>query len=379
MTCDRRTERPLPVSLYFTPEWWDEHFHGLFVRPEEASQQALETLYLRRLRFLFEQFGTFGLGAEAPQLGPGQIATVIRYGFDLVPVLLGTQLDLANAWGFYPHFRPLGHLAGLSAVDVARTAEGDWLLREQERLTALYGGCSHCLDLGSAINNAFRLLGQDAYAEMVAQPREMAHLLDVILETMEHLYRFLVVHFGPMDPVPISNCNVSLAGPRIYEQVLLAYDAWQNRFAERLTGAAPRANVHHCDVPVDDFLTVYRQLPGVASLQASLRSDIAAAKQQFSDSTFSALVSPSDLGGGPGGWEGDLDRALAAGVDDLAIWNVDAATPPAALLEAMERMTRLAARHGRQAQYTAQPLCWEEIEWAHERYGGVPRPGAYLG
>lgn len=27
----------LPVSLYFTPEWWDRHYHGRYPRPEIAA------------------------------------------------------------------------------------------------------------------------------------------------------------------------------------------------------------------------------------------------------------------------------------------------------------------------------------------------------
>jgi hypothetical protein len=368
-----RSSPRLPVGLYFTPEWWDLHFHCSLPRPEAVSQQALEVMYLQRLRFLFEQFGACGLGQEHPVLGPGQIATVIRHGFDLVPVLLGTQLDLADTWGFYPRFRSLEVCGDLQPVDIARTAEGEWLLAEQARLTSLYGGCSHCLDLGSAINNAFRILGQDAYVELVAEPQAMAGLLDVILATMEHLYRFLVVHFGPMDPVPISNCNVSLAGPRTYERVLLSYDAWQNRFAERLNGAPPRAGMHHCDVPVDDFLSAYAHLPGLASLQASLHSDIAAAKERFPGAAFSALVSPASLNSDLAALEEALKRALASGVDDLAVWNVDAATSPDRLREIMARVSSLAGAHRREAQFSAQPLCWEEIEWAHGRYHSSDR------
>ena len=80
------TPRMMPVSLYFTPEWWDRYYHAHQPRPERASQTALEAMCLDRQRFLFEQFSDVGVGSQAPQLGPGQIATAIRYGFDLVPV-----------------------------------------------------------------------------------------------------------------------------------------------------------------------------------------------------------------------------------------------------------------------------------------------------
>ena len=357
----------LPVSLYFTPEWWDRHYHADRPRPECASQAALEALYLGRQRFLFEQFGTVGMGVQAPQLGPGQIATVIRYGFDLVPVLLGTPLDVADAWGFYPHFRPLEACADLRPIDVAAHPEGEWILREKERLTGLYGGCSHCIDIGSVTNNAFRILGQDVYTELLADPERLQALFEVVLETMEHLYRFLVKHFGGMDPVPVSNCNVSLMGPRTYAERVLAFDARQARFAERLSGVPPRAAVHHCDVPADPFLDAYARLPGIVSLQASFASDVAAAKARLPGSRFSALVSPPALNGNLDSLGATLKRALAGGADDFAVWNVDADTPPERLRPIFAMLTEAAAE-GQTARFSTMPLCWEELEWAHARY-----------
>jgi hypothetical protein len=361
-------EHSTTISLYCTPEWWDRHYHALRPRPERANQAALEAVYLDRQRFLFEQFGDFGMGAQAPQLGQGQIATVIRYGFDLVPVLLGTRVDIADAWGFYPQFRSLDMCGGLRPVDIAAHPEGEWILREKERLASLYGGCSHGIDIGSVTNNAFRILGQDVYTELLAEPERLSALFEVILETMQRLFAFLVRHFGGMDPVPLSNCNVSLMGPQTYAERVLAFDARQARFAERLSGAPPRAAVHHCDVPADPFLDAYARLPGVASLQASFASDVAAARARLPGSRFSALVSPSSLNGDLDGLRKALHLALAGGAEDFAVWNVDADTAPARLRAVFAMLRETARMNGRPACFSVMPLCWEELEWAHGRY-----------
>jgi len=361
----------LPVSLYFMPEWWDRHFHARMPRAATASRPALEALYLGRQRFLFETFGVWGCGQERPALGRGQIATVIRYGFDLVPVLLGTPLDLADAWGFYPRFRTLDEVRGLQPVDIARHPEGEWLSREAATLKTRYGGCSHCIDIGSVTNNAFRILGESLYVELIAEPVAVSALFEAVLQTMEHLYAFLEGLFGGMGPVPISNCNVSLMGPRRYEDLVLPFDARQNRFAERRRGSPPRAAVHHCDVPVDAFLAAYAKLPGVASLQAAITSDIAAARQRLPQSEFSALVSPGLLAGTPDQLESHLRRAISAGAANLAFWNIDAATSITSVQSALTMIRSIGAGHGRTASFAAMPLCWEEIEWAHGRHREV--------
>jgi len=360
----------LPVSLYFMPEWWDVHFHALIPRPDAPSRPALEAMYLDRQRFLFEQLGAWGCGQEDPELGPGQIATVIRYGFDLVPALLGTRLDFTEAWGFYPRFRGLDEVRSLQAVDVAQHAEGEWLIQEAASLRARYGGCLHCLDLGSVTNNAFRILGESLYAELIANPTSVTALFEVILQTMEHLYTFLDGLFGPTDPVPISNCNVSLMGPRLYGEVVLPFDARQNRFAEHRFGCPPRAAVHHCDVPADLFLTAYARLPGVASLQAAVTSDLAAARQALPHTDFSALVSPGLLSGKTDLLRDLLRRALAADVADLALWNIDAGTSPEEVKNVLEMIRSIGSDVGRSPVFSALPLCWDEIEWAHGRYQG---------
>ena len=52
----------MPVSLYWVAEWWDRHYHSANARPMVSSQSALEAMYLGRLRFLFDEFGQFGIG-----------------------------------------------------------------------------------------------------------------------------------------------------------------------------------------------------------------------------------------------------------------------------------------------------------------------------
>lgn len=360
----------LPVSIYFTPEWWDRYYHNQHSRPQALAEAALEAMYLGRLRFLFNTFREWGLGAEQLTAGAGQIATVIRYGFDLVPVLLGTQLDFVDAWGFYPRFRTLDDVRTLRPVDIAQTADGDWLLAQKERLVSCYGGCSHCVDLGSVTNNAFRMLGEDVYAEALADPAGLQGLFEVILETQWYLYRFLSKHFGPQDPVPVSNCNVSLLGPATYERTALPYDIRQGRFFAELTGEAPRAAVHHCDVKVDAFLRAYAQFPGLASLQASFMSDIAATRAALPGVTFSALISPAALNGDTDVLRKTCERTVAADVSDFAMWNVDAETSPARLHDVLTLLGETATSNGRRLRASALPLCWDELEWAHGRYQG---------
>ena len=350
----------IPISVYFMEEWWDRHYHAAHPRPQARSQRGLESLYLGRQRFLFEQLGEFGIGQERPSLQGGQIATVIRYGFDLVPVLLGTSVRIKDAWGFYPVLRDLQALKGLAPVDVANHPEGDWIRREKERLDSLYGGCSPQVDIGSAANNAFRIIGGALYAELLDSPEAMRGLFQAIIETEASLFSLLRALWPSTDPVPISNCNVSLMSPPLYEEMVLPYDAQQSRFT-----VPPRAALHHCDVPADGFLSAYAGLPGLVSLQASIESDVAAVKEAVPGCAFSAMVGPRCMREPLPELQRRVERSLREGADDFALWNIDAQTDPERLRGILGAMRSACRDHDGEAAISAMPLCWEEMEWAH--------------
>ena len=360
--------KEVPISLYWTPEWWDCHYHAATPRPDAPLQAELEKIYLGRLRFLFEQFGSFGIGQENPALDGGQIATVIRYGNDLIPALLGAKLDFAMAWGFFPRFRRLDEVRGLRAVDIRNHPEGEWLICRKEEMIKRYGSASQCVDIASVVNHAFRILGQDIYADILDHPEEVRALFEVIIETMRSAYGLLDELFDDMDPVPIGNCNVTMMGPALYEQSVLEYDARQNRFAADRHDVPPRMALHHCDVPVDRFVESYARLPGVASLQASFESDIKAAKSRITGSKFSAMVSPRALAWNRELLQEKLRKTVADGADDLAIWNIDPSTDPACLRWVLATIDNACREYGHKAKFNSMPLCWEEMEWAHARY-----------
>lgn len=218
------------------------------------------------------------------------------------------------------------------------------------------------------MNVAFRILGQDIYADLLDHPTEVQTLFEVIDQTMRTVYELLDDLFGNMDPVPISNCNVTMMGSDLYEQSILRFDARQNLYAANRRSVPPRAALHHCDVPIDSYINSYARLPGLASLQASFESDVAAVKKQIPGCAFSAMVSPRVLLGDMNIFRQKLERAVAADTDDLAIWNIDPATDPDRLQILLAIIREVCSQYGRVAKYTAMPLCWEEMEWAHARY-----------
>ena len=349
-------------------EWWDAHYHRTRPRPPKRSREALESMYLDRLRYLHQEFSEIGIGEESPTLRPGQISTLLRHQYELVPILLGTRMELEDAWGYYPVLRPLADLAGLEPVDISEHPEGEWILAEKERLEGRYGECTHSIDIGSVTNNAFRMIGEELYLALLSDPSGIRALFETLLETQRHLHRFLARHFGGQDPVPISNCNVHRLGPSIYREIVRPFDARQNLYTQQLTNVPPRAAVHHCDVPADDFLQSLAGLPGIASLEASFTSDIPAVKAALPGARFNALVSPPAMLEPPEEFDAKLRRAIRDGADALQFWNIDPALTPARLRQIWRLVREECSRSSVECTFSAMPLCWEEMEWCHARY-----------
>lgn len=360
--------KDLMVSIYFMPEWWDSHYHVKNERPKKASQSALERMYHGRQIFLDEKFSDFGLGQAKPEVQGSQLATVIRSGFDLVPSILGTALCYVDAWGFYPKIRSIDQIADLKPVDISQHSEGAHILSIKERLEKRYGRCNHCIDIGSVSNNAFRIIGDEFYLGLLMCPEKIKRLFDVIIETERMLYKFLCENFVVIDQVPLSNCNVAAMGPETYTSMVLEYDRRQGGFGFECFGLKPSSAVHHCDYSVDKFFDAYSKIVGIDSIQASIFSDIASAKKKTAGIKFSGLISPTAMFNDISNLKAQIDHGIQAGVDDLAIWNVDPAIDTGQLHEFLHSISTTCERHGIRPVFSAMPLCWEELEWAHSRY-----------
>ena len=63
-----------------------------------------------------------------------------------------------------------------------------------------------------------------------------------------------------------------------------------------------------------------------------------------------------------------MERAVYAGVNDLALWDVDPTVTPAQLGEFLLSLPMAARRHGREPVFSFIPITWEELDWEFPRY-----------
>jgi hypothetical protein len=359
----------LPVSIYFVWEWWERYFQGARGRPDAIDFDWLDATYLGRQRFLYEALGEFGVGAAEPALDLAFVGKVLPFHTILVPVALGVEVGLQEAGGYCWCNVTEEVLRKIEPVDIANTWVGERVAREREHRLARYGVAAQMIDLASAANNAFTLRGPEFYADLIADPALTQHYLGAVTETMQLAYRFITRLFGPIEGFPLGNCNVVMMSPQLYVETIRSHDVRIVQAAAEMAGQPPCCDLHHCDVKTEPFAQAYRAIPGLRSLQGSYRSDVAAIRRALPGVTFSAMVNPVDVLNRPAAQlDAELERCVAEGINDVALWNIDTAYGPAEMRGLLRRVREIAARHGRRAEFSVIPFTWEELDWEFPRY-----------
>lgn len=360
---------PLPISLYCVWQWWEKHYQAEIGRPSRIDSDWLDATWLGRQRRLHEWFGDLGIGQAAPVLDAGFVSLLLPYHTMIVPVLLGMRATIQEVGGWQHHPLSEAEAVALTPVDIASSPVGDLLLTERDKRLARYGVATQMIDLASAANNAFSLRGTEFYLDLLAEPDLARQYLEVITETMLMAYRFVTMHFGRLDSVPLGNCNVTMISPEVYTEMVRPHDIRFVREAAANQGVPPRCDLHHCNVPTEPFADAYRTIPGLRSLQGSIRSDIRAIHAALPEVAFSGMINPAELLNRPqADLLAEIDRALAAGVNDLALWDVDPAVTPGQLGSFLRALAALARRYDREPQCSCIPITWEELDWEFPQY-----------
>jgi hypothetical protein len=371
------TTRDLPVSLYMVWQWWERYYQAQRGRPERIDEDWLDAVWLGRQRFLFEQFGRFGLGNEKPSLDdPGYLTQVMPFNCNIVPVAMGMKPKLKPIGGYVSNPLTVDEIKRLRPVDLAQTPVAELIIRERQHRMERYGRATQMIDIASVTNNAFTMRGAEFYLDLIADKPLATHYLSVLTESMGLAYRFVRDQFGPVisqwsghESVSLGNCNVTMMSPDLYIEMIRPHDIAYVESAARISGKPPCCALHHCNVKTEPFAEAYSRVPGLELLQGSILSDIAAIRRVMPKVNFSAMVNPAHLLSEPAEKIADgLDAAIKAGASDLAVWDIDPEYGPDSIATFLEMVERTAGRYGRRAVYSAIPFSWEELDWEFPHY-----------
>ncbi len=357
----------LNSSVYFVWQWWEKHYKRF--RPAAVDFDMLDKTYLERQKFLYEQFGLFGVGSSSPILDRNFVSRVMPFHTMIIPVVLGMNTEIQQVGGFAWKNMSVEQIKKLKPVNIADTVVGDLIIKQHKKRIDRYGVCTQMIDLASVTNNAFMMRGPDFYSDLLIDTEFAHHYMNVIKETMCMAYSFITEIFGQIKGFPLGNCNVTMMSPELYDAMICQYDIDCVNYAAAVTGKEPWCDLHHCDVKTEPFADVYNKIPGLNSLQGSYHSNIKEILEKNKNLKFSAMISPVELlNRSMEEVIQDIEKSVAAGTDNLAVWDIDPAFGPGKTRELFSSITMIAEKHGRSASFSIIPISWEELAWEFPEY-----------
>jgi hypothetical protein len=256
-------------------------------------------------RAVFEAFGQIGLGYE----NPFPRASIEPFGHRFMPAMYGCVV------GYAPDADPWGKPRGLSEDDI-RLLE-PWTLERLEQsepvrlvLSQLahlrkryeayrvpekefnphYRAMSSLQNLGSVINTAFSLQGEELFVHYVAEPELVCKLYDNIAQlTLLCLDYFPRADGWPLRDIFVGNCTVAMISPAHYA-------AWNEprdrRLMEYARGIGARFMMHQ-DSNANVHLENYARLEYLHALDLGQDTDFERLACLFPNAEVNCILFPS--------------------------------------------------------------------------------------
>ncbi len=344
----------LPVDVVFHPNWWHKNYGLSFDRDffYDPQRRVWQEQQMRRL--LYERFGDLGLGQKEPPRRP-IIGPILMGSGYLIQEILGCEVmytEDGNPW-VLPRNLSKEEVWALRAPDeIESTSPMRALLSLMNNLEEEFGYLQGDVPLSSVVNTAIDLRGQEYFIDLVEDPPLVAHLNDVIAQTIYAVARRIKDRTGTIsisvnriiasfDPhiYIIGNCSLQMISPKMYEDFLLQYDTWLGR-------QLPPMGFHHCGNNAHLFAPYYARA-GATYLDVGWGSDIAACRAALPEAWLSLRLNPVRmLNATPDEAAADAEKLLqahGAPWDKVAVCciNMDYGTPD----EAIRAVFRTVARY----------------------------------
>ena len=64
----------------------------------------------------------------------------------------------------------------------------------------------------------------------------------------------------------------------------------------------------------------------------------------------------------------DIDKCVADGAHDLAIWDIDTTCQPEKIADFLEQIQKTAQKNNKETSFSVIPFAWEELAWEFPAY-----------
>jgi len=287
------------MPIVYPKQWFGRYGLGLGITPKllhrrlgfdfgERYHRDLEYRIKTTMeidRAVFEAYGHIGLGYE----NPFPRASVEPYGHRFVSATYGCQSGFAadgEPWS-RPHVLSMDDIEGLlpwtperfeasepvravlSQVRQLRAHYGPYRVPDQE-FNPHYRGMSSLQNLGSVINTAFSIQGDELFTDCVDHPELVRKLYGNITQLMLLcLERFSEEDGWPLTDIFVGNCTVAMISPRQYAALNAPED---RRIMEYARSIGARFMMHQ-DSDVNPHLESYARMEYVQAFDFGQDTD----------------------------------------------------------------------------------------------------------
>lgn len=286
------------LNLGFSNEWWNLNY-GIDFSEETYLDPLKKALQQDQMNSImaerFAKWGFLGNIDSTATLSRPSVA-VEPYGHRFIPAMFGAPVNYKYnqaPWAittvldkdFIMSNKPISEKEFSESQPVREIARQCCILRDNAR------ECSAQQNMGSVMNTAIYLRGQDLFLDFDDSPEMVRKLFSLITNMMLVSYEYFCKIDRQKSPLGVGNCSVAMLSPRIYEEFVLPYDMEIMKYAK----VAGVPFMIHQDSKVDPFIKSYKKFNYLVSFDIGCDTDVKSFRREFPDINLNVFVYTSLL------------------------------------------------------------------------------------
>jgi len=155
-----------------------------------------------------------------------------------------------------------------------------------------YGAIDGYLAYQGILNNAFRLMGEEIFIEMLEDEPFAEFLFQHIYETMLSFIKLVQKRQKQsgfeVNFLSVSNCVINMIGADLYESLLMPFD-------QKLAKEFAVFGVHTCNWDITRHIQAFQKIGPLGYLDMGMMSDMKKVRESFPDTRLAVLYHPNHI------------------------------------------------------------------------------------